>query len=158
MFFYTCLSFCSQGDVYPSLQWGRGCVLLHAIGQVEGVCVWLGIWPGVCDHGGEMVWPGGVTMGVYTPTTVNTRAVYILLECFLVQSDGCNLLQITFFTTNIVNWIKVFRSKPSFCDIDYFNNRISARIMTKQGILQFMKSRSSWNLWIDLMFLCNSFP
>ena len=48
--FYTCLSFCSRrgGGVYPSMQWGRGSVSQHAMGQV---CVYPSMqlgrrWPG----------------------------------------------------------------------------------------------------------------
>ena len=61
--FYTCLSFCSRrgGGLYPSMQWGRGCVPAcngagvcvsqHAIGQEVTGGMGLGVVTGGCDQG-----------------------------------------------------------------------------------------------------------
>ena len=55
------VSVCPQGGVYPSMQWGRGVYPRMQLGR-----------------------RGCVTRWVYIPSTVNKRAVCILLECFLV--------------------------------------------------------------------------
>ena len=65
------VSVCPQRGLYPACNRAGGCVSQHAIGK--GVCD-QGVRQGVCD------W------GVYTPTTtINKRAICILLECFLVE-------------------------------------------------------------------------
>ena len=86
----------ARGGVYPACNGARGCVSQHAMGQGEvcipecneagGSCVTRGCdWGCVCGGGGG------------TPlTTVNKRAVCILLECFLVYCVLC------FFSNNMM--------------------------------------------------------
>ena len=87
------------------MEWGKGCVSQHAVGQGEvcipecneagGSCVTRG-----CDWGCVCVGNGGTPL-----TTVNKRAVCILLECFLVYCVLC------FFSNNTI--VGIALSAPS---------------------------------------------
>ena len=80
MFSQTCAIPSVHGGMYPRMQWGRGCVSQHAMGQgvsaQEGVCL-------------GCVFPGGVTPPGDTPHAPLPRwplkgTVRIQLECILV--------------------------------------------------------------------------